>query len=163
PALAVAALSLLMLDVRTAQAASQTLEKVKDLGKIAFGYREASIPFAYLGVDQKPTGLSLDLCSAVADKLKFELHRPELETEYIPVNASNRIPLLQNGTIDVECGSTTNTAERQKQVSFSVATYVASPRWLVSASSTITELNGLEGKTIVVTQGSLNLAVARKI
>jgi glutamate/aspartate transport system substrate-binding protein len=72
-------------------------------------------------------------------------------------------PLLQNGTIDVECGSTTNTAERQKQVSFSVATYVASPRWVVSASSAVNELNGLEGQTIVVTQGSLNLAGAHKI
>src|SRR6202051_4367667 len=106
--------------------------------------------------------LSRDLCSAVADKLRFELHRPELETEYVAVNASNRIPLLQNGTIDIECGSTTNSAERQKQVSFSIATYVASPRWLVSASSPVVEMNGLDGQTIVVTQGSLNYAIARK-
>jgi glutamate/aspartate transport system substrate-binding protein len=161
--LAIAALSLAMLDVRAGQAASQTLEKIKELGKVTFGYREASIPFAYLGADQKPTGLSLDLCSAVADRLRFELHRPELETEYVPVTASNRVPLLQNGTIDIECGSTTNSAERQKQVSFSIATYVASPRWLVSASSPVVEMNGLDGQTIVVTQGSLNYAIARKI
>src|SRR5438445_404501 len=83
-------------------------------------------------------------------------NRPALEIEYVAVDASNRIPLLQNGTVDVECGSTTNTAERQKQVSFSIATYVASPRWLVSAASPVAELNGLEGQTIVVTQGSLN-------
>jgi glutamate/aspartate transport system substrate-binding protein len=130
---------------------------------VTFGYREASIPFAYLGTDQKPTGLSLDLCSAVADKLRIELHQPGLATDYVAVNASNRIPLLQNGTIDIECGSTTNTAERQKQVSFSIATYVASPRWLVSASSPVAEPNGLDGQTIVVTQGSLNFGVARKI
>ena len=163
PRLAIAALSLAMLDIHAGQAASQTLEKIKEIGKIAFGYREASIPFAYLGADNKPTGLSLELCAAVADRIKSELKRPALEIEYIPVNASNRIPLLQNGTIDIECGSTTNTAERQKQVSFSIATYVASPRWLVAATSPVTELSGLEGQTIVVTQGSLNLAGAHKI
>ena len=156
--LAIATLSLAMFDIHPGQAASQTLEKIKEVGKIAFGYREASIPFAYLGADNKPTGLSLELCAAVAGRIKSELKRPALEIEYIPVNASNRIPLLQNGTIDIECGSTTNTAERQKQVSFSIATYVASPRWLVAAASPVTELIGLDGQTIVVTQGSLNLA-----
>jgi glutamate/aspartate transport system substrate-binding protein len=161
--LAIAILSLAMLDISAAEAASQTLEKIKEVGKIAFGYRQASIPFAYLGDDQKPTGLSLDLCSAVADRIRSELRRPELQTEYVPVDASNRIPLLQNGTIDVECGSTTNTAERQKQVSFSVATYVASPRWLVSAASPVTDLSGLAGQAIVITQGSLNLVTAGKI
>ena len=91
------------------------------------------------------------------------MRKPELATDYVAVDASNRIPLLQNGTIDIECGSTTNTAERQKQVSFSIATYVASPRWLVAASSPVTELKQLEGQTIVVTQGSLNLGGAQKI
>lgn len=161
--LAIAVLSLAAVDIRAGRAASQTLEKIKEVGKIGFGYREASIPFAYLGTDQKPTGLSIDLCSAIADKIRSELRRPELGSEYVAVNASNRIPLLQNGTIDIECGSTTNTAERQNQVSFSVATYVASPRWLVSTASPIAEPNELEGKTIVVTQGSLNLGVALKI
>jgi glutamate/aspartate transport system substrate-binding protein len=163
PTLAIAVLSLAMVDIRAGQAASQTLEKIRELGRVTFGYRETSIPFAYLGADHKPTGLSLDLCSGVADKLRFELHRPGLEIENVPVNASNRIPLLQNGTIDIECGSTTNTAERQKQVSFSIATYVASPRWLVSAASPVVELNGLDGQTIVVTQGSLNLTIAKRI
>jgi len=98
----------------------------------------------------------------VADKIKAVLKRSALQIDYVPVNASNRIPLLQNGTIDVECGSTTNTAERQKQVSFSIATYVASPRWLVPASSRVTEPKGLDGQTVVITQGSLNFGVARK-
>src|SRR5213080_4501904 len=145
------------------QAKSQTLEKIRDTGKLALGYREASIPFAYLGSDQKPVGLSLDLCAAVAEKVKSSLKLDKLDVTYVAVNASNRIPLLQNGTIDIECGSTTNTLDRQKQVAFSVATYVASPRWLVSAASAVTELNGLEGQTIVVTQGSLNFQVAQKI
>jgi glutamate/aspartate transport system substrate-binding protein len=163
PTLTIAALALAMLDIHAGHAASQTLDKIRETGKIALGYREASIPFAYLGADNKPTGLSLELCAAVADRIKSELKRPALEIEYVPVNASNRIPLLQNGTIDVECGSTTNTAERQKQVSFSIATYVASPRWLVSAASAVSELSGLEGQTIVVTQGSLNFAGAQKV
>jgi glutamate/aspartate transport system substrate-binding protein len=160
---AVAALSLALLDVHASQAASPTLEKIRELGKITFGYREASIPFAYLGTDAKPSGLSLDLCAVVADKVRSALRRPELAIDTVAVDASNRIPLLQNGTVDIECGSTTNTAERQKQVSFSIATYVASPRWLVAASSPITELKALEGQTIVITQGSLNLGVARTI
>ena len=163
PRLAIAALSLAMFDVHASRAASPTLEKIRELGKITFGYREASVPFAYLGADQKPTGLSIDLCAAVADKIRAALRKPELATDYVAVDASNRIPLLQNGTIDIECGSTTNTAERQKQVSFSIATYVASPRWLVAASSPVTELKQLEGQTIVVTQGSLNLGGAQKI
>jgi glutamate/aspartate transport system substrate-binding protein len=154
---------LVMFGSGASQAASPTLDKIRELGKITFGYREASIPFAYLGTDQKPTGLSLDLCAAIADKVRSDLRRPELATEYVAVDASNRIPLLQNGTIDIECGSTTNTAERQKQVSFSIATYVASPRWLVAVASPITELKQLEGQTIVVTQGSLNLGGAQKV
>ncbi|RXT44983.1 amino acid ABC transporter substrate-binding protein [Bradyrhizobium betae] len=162
PTLAIAALSLVLLDIPAAHAASQTLEKIKEVGKVTFGYREASIPFAYLGADQKPTGLSLDLCSAVADKIRAVLNRSALQIDYVPVNASNRIPLLQNGTIDVECGSTTNTAERQKQVAFSVATSVASPRWLVPTSSQVMEPKGLDGQTVVITQGSLNFSVARK-
>ena len=163
PTLAIAGVSLALLHIPAAQAASQTLDKIKEIGKIAFGYREASIPFAYLGADQMPTGLSLDLCAAVADKIKVALRRSALDIEYVPVNASNRIPLLQNGAIDVECGSTTNTAERQKQVSFSVATYVTSPRWLVSGSSRVTEPRDLDGQTVVITQGSLNFGVAKKV
>lgn len=161
--LAIAVVLPALLDIPAAQAASQTLDKIKEVGRITFGYREASIPFAYLGADQNPTGLSLELCFAVADKIKAALQRSALEIDYVPVNASNRIPLLQNGTIDVECGSTTNTAERQKQVSFSIATYVASPRWLVSASSRVTEPKGLDGQTVVITQGSLNFAIAKKV
>jgi glutamate/aspartate transport system substrate-binding protein len=163
PMLAIACVSLALPDIPAAQAASQTLDKIKEVGKIAFGYREASIPFAYLGADQKPTGLSLDLCAAVADKIKVALRRSALDIEFVPVNASNRIPLLQNGAIDVECGSTTNTAERQKQVSFSIATYVASPRWLVSGSSRVNEPRDLDGQTVVITQGSLNFGVAKKV
>ena len=159
----VAAIALFSFEPSGAQAASQTLNKIKETGEITFGYREASIPFAYIGSDQKPTGLSLELCSAVADKIKSELRLPGLKIAYVPVNGSNRIPLVQNGTVDVECGSTTNTAERQKQVAFTVATYVTSPRWLVPASSSVKEPRDIDGKTIVLTQGTVNYAGAAKV
>jgi glutamate/aspartate transport system substrate-binding protein len=145
------------------QAKSSTLEKVRETGKLTLGYRETSIPFAFLGADQKPVGLSLDLCAAVAARVKSELGLAKLDVAYIAVNASNRIPLLQNGTIDIECGSTTNTIDRQKQVAFSLATYVTSPRWLVVESSGISAPNDMKGKTVVITQGSLNLSVAEKV
>jgi glutamate/aspartate transport system substrate-binding protein len=148
--------------VAQAQAKSPTLEKVREAGKLTLGYRETSIPFAYLGADQKPVGLSLDLCAAVAARVKSELRLAKLDVSYVAVNASNRIPLLQNGTIDIECGSTTNTIDRQKQVAFSVATYVTSPRWLVVEASGISSPKDLKGRTVVITQGSLNLSVAEK-
>ena len=90
-------------------------------------------------------------------------HLSKLEVAYVPVSASNRIPLLQNGTIDIECGSTTNTLDRQKQVAFSVAIFVSQPSWLTMASSGITDANGLRGKPVVFTEGSLNLALGKKI
>jgi glutamate/aspartate transport system substrate-binding protein len=145
------------------QAKSPTLEKVRETGKLTLGYRETSIPFAYLGADQRPIGLSLDLCAAVAARVKSELSLAKLDVSYVAVNASNRIPLLQNGTIDIECGSTTNTIDRQKQVAFSLATYVTSPRWLVAGSSGISTPKDLKGKTVVITQGSLNLSVVEKV
>ncbi|MCJ2059711.1 amino acid ABC transporter substrate-binding protein [Methylobacterium sp. J-048] len=144
-------------------AASPTLEKIRSSGTLTLGYREASIPFSYLGPDQKPVGMSLDLCAAVAQRVRTELKLPELKTAFVAVNASNRIPLLQNGTVDIECGSTTNTAERQKQVAFSVATFVSQPRWLTLRASGIADVHGLRGRTVVITQGSLNMLLAQKL
>nr|WP_132033596.1 amino acid ABC transporter substrate-binding protein [Aquabacter spiritensis] len=144
-------------------AAAATLDKIKSTGTLTLGYRESSVPFSYLGADQKPVGLSIDLCAAVAEAVKAKLAMPGLKVAMTPVNASNRIPLIQNGTVDLECGSTTNTADRQKQVAFSVATFVSQPSWLTMAASGISDLAGLKGKTVVVTQGSLNYALAQKI
>lgn len=146
-----------------ANAQVNTLEKIKSTGAITLGYREASIPFSYLGADQKPVGMSIDLCKAVVEKVKAELKRPDLKVEMTAVNASNRIPLIQNGTVDLECGSTTNTAERQKQVAFSVATFVSQPTWLTTVASKVTSSDDLKGKTVVITQGSLNLALGEKV
>lgn len=157
------AVAVLAASASIAWADSPTLDKIRSSGTLTIGYRESSVPFSYLGADQKPVGLSIDLCEAVAEKIKAALNLPELQVDYTAVNASNRIPLIQNGTVDLECGSTTNTAERQKQVAFSVATFVSQTSWLASAASGLTGADGLKGKTVVITQGSLNLALGEKI
>lgn len=141
---------------------SPTLDKVKSGGSITIGYREASIPFSYLGPDQKPVGFSLDLCAAIVDRIKEELKLPNLKVNYTPVNSSNRIPLIQSGTVDIECGGTANDKKRQEQVSFSVATFVSQPRWLVKANGPKTAAD-LKGKTIVVTQGSNAIGFAQAV
>lgn len=163
--IAMAALSLAVspLCASGAQAASGTLEKIKSSGTFTIGYRDASVPFSYLGPDQKPIGLSIQLCSDIADRIKASLNMPSLRIEYVAVNGSNRIPLLQNGTVDIECGSTTNTSDRRKQVDFSVPTFVTTPRWLVLASSPIQDIKDLKNKTVVVTQGSADLPIATKV
>lgn len=141
---------------------SPTLDKIKSSGAITIGYREASIPFSYLGADQKPVGFSLDLCAAIVDRIKEELQLPKLVVNYTPVNSSNRIPLIQSGVVDIECGGTANDKKRQEQVSFSVATFVSQPRWLVKADGPKTTAD-LQGKTIVVTQGSNAVGFAQGV
>jgi glutamate/aspartate transport system substrate-binding protein len=147
----------------SAAADSPTLTKIKSSGAITIGYREASIPFSYLGADQKPVGFSLDLCAAIVEQIKADLKLPSLSVNYTPVNSSNRIPLIQNGTVDIECGGTANDRKRQEQVSFSVATFVSQPRWLVKADSGLKSAADLKGKTIVVTQGSNAVGFAQAV
>ncbi|WGD54723.1 amino acid ABC transporter substrate-binding protein [Bradyrhizobium sp. CB1650] len=142
---------------------SPTLGKIKSSGAITIGYREASIPFSYLGPDQKPIGFSLDLCAAIVERVKTELGLPNLTVNYTPVNSSNRIPLIQSGTVDIECGGTANDKKRQEQVSFSVTTFVSQPRWLVKADSGLKTAGDLKGKTIVVTQGSNAVGFAQGV
>ncbi|MFB6415713.1 MULTISPECIES: amino acid ABC transporter substrate-binding protein [Bradyrhizobium] len=142
---------------------SPTLARIKSSGAITIGHREASIPFSYLGPDQKPIGFSMDLCAAIVERVKTELNLPNLAVKYTPVNSSNRIPLIQSGTIDIECGGTANDRKRQEQVSFSVATFVSQPRWLVKADSGLKTAGDLKGKTIVVTQGSNAVGFAQGV
>ncbi|MGL9622795.1 amino acid ABC transporter substrate-binding protein [Bradyrhizobium sp. U531] len=142
---------------------SPTLARIKSSGAITIGHREASIPFSYLGPDQKPIGFSLDLCAAIVERVKTELNLPNLAVKYTPVNSSNRIPLIQSGTIDIECGGTANDKKRQEQVSFSVATFVSQPRWLVKADSGLKTAGDLKGKTVVVTQGSNAVGFAQGV
>ncbi|TDR89582.1 amino acid ABC transporter substrate-binding protein [Enterovirga rhinocerotis] len=140
--------------VPTARAESPALAKIKKTGAITLGYRESSIPFSYLDQNQKPVGFSIDLCAPVVERIRSELKLDKLEVKLQPVNSSNRIPLIQNGTIDIECGGTSSSLARLKQVSFTVATFVSSPRWLTKRSLGIADMKGLDGKTIAVTQGS---------
>ncbi|MGE0232281.1 MAG: amino acid ABC transporter substrate-binding protein [Flavobacteriaceae bacterium] len=161
PSLAVLAMTLAFPTLSHAD--DGVLDKIKSSGTLTLGYRESSVPFSYLGQDQRPVGISMDLCAAVAERVKSEFDLPNLTVDYVAVNASNRIPLIQNGTVDLECGSTTNTAERQQQVAFSVATFVSQPRWMTTTGSGIENASDLKGKTVVITQGSLNLGIGERI
>src|SRR5690554_5443231 len=94
-----------------------TLAKVQETNRLAIGFQEASIPFSYLDGDQKPVGFAIDICLKIADAVRAELNQPDIEVEFVPATSANRIPLLINGTLDLNCAATTNSAERQKQIS----------------------------------------------
>lgn len=131
-----------------------TLDKIKNSGEIVLGVRESSIPFSYLDNQQKSVGYSIDLCLQVVEAVKQELNLANLQVKTNPVTSQTRIPLITNGTIDLECGSTTNSQERQKQVAFSVAHFITAVRMAVRADAKITDLTDLKGKTVVTTSGT---------
>jgi glutamate/aspartate transport system substrate-binding protein len=137
-----------------AQDLGPTLQKIKETKSITLGYRESSVPFSFLDGEQKPVGFSMDLCAKIVDRIKEEVKLSDVEINKVAVNSSNRIPLVVNGTVDIECGGTANNLARQKQVSFSVATFASQPRWLVRTESGFKTPADLKGKTVVVTQGS---------
>src|SRR5215470_7052668 len=140
-----------------ARAQQGTLDKIKSSGSITIGHRDASIPFSYYDDKQQPIGYAMDLCLKIADAVKAELKMPDLKVNYQLVTSANRIPLMANGTIDLECGSTTNNLERQKQVSFTITHFVTANRWVAKKSSNAKTLNDLKGKTIVSTAGTTNI------
>ena len=131
-----------------------TLQKIKSSGTIVVGDRESSFPFSYLDGNQKPVGYSMDLCNKVVEAVKKELKMPALVTKLTPVTSQTRIPLMTNGTIDLECGSTTNSLERQKQVAFGVTTIVSPVRMVVKADSGNKTLSDLNGKAVATTTGT---------
>lgn len=131
-----------------------TLKKISDSGIITVGHREASIPFSYLDDASKPVGYSMELCLRVVDAVKKTLGKPGLVTKLVPVTSQTRIPLMTNGTIDLECGSTTNSKERQKQVAFGVSTFVTTVRMVTRADAGIKSLADLNGKPVVTTTGT---------
>ncbi len=137
-----------------APAMADTLQKIKDTGTITIGHRESSIPFSDLDGNQKPVGYSMDLCNKIVEEVKKELKMPALVTKLTPVTSQTRIPLMTNGTIDLECGSTTNSLERQKQVAFGVTTFVSPVRMVVKADSGIKTLDDLNGKAVATTTGT---------
>jgi glutamate/aspartate transport system substrate-binding protein len=137
-----------------AQDLTGTLKKIRDTGTMTIGHRESSIPFSYLDDKQQPIGYAMDLCMKVVDAVKAELKMPNLKVALQPVTSSNRIPLLQNGTIDLECGSTTNSVQRQQQVSFGPTYFVINVSAAVKKSSPINSLADLNGKNISTTSGT---------
>jgi glutamate/aspartate transport system substrate-binding protein len=134
-----------------------TLKKIKESGVITIGYRDSSIPFSYLDDNQKPIGFAIDICRKIVDAVKDELKLDKLAVEFNPVTSSTRIPLLANGTIDLECGSTTNNAERLKQVAFTNTYFLAATRFASKKSSNIPSIDDLKGKTVVSTAGTTNI------
>lgn len=137
-----------------AQDLTGTLKKIKETGQITVAHRESSIPFSYLDDKQQPIGYSMDICAKVVDAVKAELKMPNLKVNLQPVTSSNRIPLLQNGTIDIECGSTTNSVERQKLVAFGPTYFRIQVTAAVKKSSGINSLVELNGKNISTTSGT---------
>lgn len=144
-----------------AEELSGTLKKIKALGAITIGYRESSIPFSYLDNRAQPIGYAIDLCMKIVDAVKLKLNMPDLEVRTQPVTSSNRIPLLKNGTIDLECGSTTNSMVRQKQVSFGPTYFLINVTAAVKKSSGITTIAQLDGKTVSTTSGTTSVPLLR--
>ncbi|WP_442959477.1 glutamate/aspartate ABC transporter substrate-binding protein [Providencia sp. R33] len=131
-----------------------TLKKIKDNGVIVVGHRESSVPFSYYDNNQKVVGYSQDYSNEIVDAVKKKLNMPDLQVKLIPITSQNRIPLLQNGTFDFECGSTTNNVERQKQAAFSNTIFVVGTRLLTKKDSGVKDFADLAGKNVVVTSGT---------
>jgi glutamate/aspartate transport system substrate-binding protein len=153
--LAVLALAMPLSFQATAQ--EGTLKKVKDSSTITIGHRDASIPFSYYDDKQQPVGYSIDLCNRIVDAVKNELKLPKIDVKYQLVTSANRIPLMANGTIDLECGSTTNNLDRQKQVWFTITHFVTANRFVAKKTAKANTLEDLKGKTVVSTAGTTNI------
>lgn len=140
-----------------------TLQKIKESGIVAVGHRESSIPFSYYDDRQQVVGYSQDFALAIVDALKKELNAPSLQVKLVPVTSQNRIPLVQNGTVDIECGSTTNNLERQQQVAFSNSLFIVRTRLLTRKNSGVKDVPDLAGKNAVVTAGTTSERLLRKL
>jgi ABC-type amino acid transport substrate-binding protein len=140
-----------------------TLDKVKASGSITVAYREASIPFSYLDDKAQPTGFGWEICGKIVDEVRKATGRADLKVQTQAVTSGNRIPLLTNGTVDIECGSTTNNSERQKQVAFAINYFYTGTRFLVKAGAPVKSLDDLKGKQVVSTTGTTNFRVIRNL
>jgi ABC-type amino acid transport substrate-binding protein len=161
-ALGITATLLLALPSAGAQTAG-TLDKVKASGSITVAYRESSIPFSYLGSDGQPTGFGWEICGKIVEQVKKATGRADLKVATQSVTSQNRIPLVQNGTVDIECGSTTNNSDRAKQVAFSINYFYTGTRLLVKANSPVKNFADLKGRKVVSTTGTTNFQVMRKL
>ena len=138
-----------------------TLKKLKDNGSITLGIRESSYPLSYLDEKQQPIGYHIDICNRIVDAVKAKLKLPALKVQHQAVTSQNRIPLVANGTVDLECGSTTNNEARQKQVAFAPTTFVTNVRMAVKKSSGIQSLGQLGGKPVATTTGTTSVQLMR--
>ena len=140
-----------------------TLQKIKETGTITLGVRDSSVPFSYLDDNQKPVGYAVDICYKIVDAVKKELKLPDLKVATVSVLSSNRIPLMANGTIDLECGSTTNNAEREKQVSFTNTHFLTASRFVSKKAAHLDSIDALKGKTVVSTAGTTNIVQLNQV
>ena len=154
-------LTLVLISLCAAPASAQeltgTLKKIKDTGTITLGHRESSVPFSYYDDKQQVVGYAMDLCYRIVDAVKSDLKLEKLEVRLNPVTSATRIPLIANGTVDLECGSTTNNLERQKQVSFTITHFVTANRFVSKKSANLKTVDDLRGKTVVSTSGTTNI------
>jgi glutamate/aspartate transport system substrate-binding protein len=150
-------LSALLLAAGPVAAQEGTLKKIKETNTITLGHRDASIPFSYFDDKQQAVGYAMDLCGKIVDAVKAELKMPNLQVKLNPVTSATRIPLMANGTVDLECGSTTNNLERQKQVSFTITHFVTANRFVSKKAASLKTVDDLKGKTIVSTSGTTNI------
>jgi glutamate/aspartate transport system substrate-binding protein len=140
-----------------AQQLSGTLQKIKDTGAITLGHRESSVPFSYYDDNQQVIGYAIDLCIQIVDAVKSDLKLNALDVKLNPVTSATRIPLIANGTVDLECGSTTNNLDREKQVAFTITHFVTANTFVSKKSANLKTVDDLKGKTIVSTSGTTNI------
>ena len=152
-----AALTVALVLAGGSAAAGAVLDRIKERGKIVVAHRESSVPFSYVGADRKPLGYAVDLCLRIAEALRKSLQLKALPVEYLLVTPADRIAAVAEGRADLECGSTTNNAERRQQVAFTVPHYITGARFMVRADSAIDSLTGFEGKKLVSTKGTTPL------
>ena len=156
------ALAMLLAVAALPAQADDTLKKIADSGRISVAYRESSVPFSYIAAAGKPVGFSVELGNAIVDEVRRRTGKANLEVNYVSVTSQNRIPLLVNGTIDLECGSTTNNSTRAKDVSFAINHFYTGTRLLAKKMSRIANYADLAGKTVSSTTGTTNAQVMRK-
>ena len=142
---------------------SPVLKRIKERGVVNMGHRESSVPFSYLGSDGKPQGYSVDLCHKIIDEIKKVVGKADLKINYVPVTSQTRIALMANGTIDLECGSTTNNLTRQKQVDYLPVTFITGTKIASKKGSGITEIEDLDGKTVALSLGTTNEKAIKRV
>ncbi len=146
-----------------AQDNSPVLKRIKERGEINMGHRESSVPFSYLSSGDEPQGYSIDLCHKIVEAVRAELEMPGIKINYVPVTSQTRIALMANGTIDLECGSTTNNLTRQKQVDYLPVTFITGTKIASKKGSGISEIEDLDGKTVALSLGTTNEKAIKRV